>query len=683
MFNIALSHASLATLASFYVVFSKVEDGPPVIWRPTLSVVEQSHLFDLMKELNLSNYRELHHWTVENRDAFWRRTVARLGVVFKQAPREIVSYNKHSTSVSVEKPGWLNGARMNIADSCFLAPATQTAIVFRDENDPTQLLHRVTFGELQSLTNRIANGLVNAGFKTGDAIAIDMPMTMESVAIYLGIVKAGMVAVSIADSFPSLEIEKRLRISNAVAAFTVESFLRAGKRIMLYKKLLTAKAPKAIVIPASGPFGTVAANLREGDLSWSKFLSENAKFESVACDPLFATNVLFSSGTTGDPKAIPWSHLTPIKAAMDGHYHQDIHQGDVVCWPTNLGWMMGPWLIYQMMNRASIALFYGAPGGAKFGKFVQDAGVTMLGTIPTMVKTWNASRALDPFDWSRIRCFSSTGECSHPDEIFYLMNMTNFAAPVIEYCGGTEIGGGYITSTLIQDHAPSTFTTPSLGLDFVVLGPNHQPVALDEHGEVFILPPSIGLSETLLNRDHHNEYHKDTPTDPSGQKRPLRRHGDEIHVLYHGYFQAMGRADDTMKLGGIKVGSAELERAMQVHKLVHEVAAVGVQPAAGQTLLVAFVVPKPGFTPPQDLAKTILPELQVLIRERLNPLFKIHDVIIVPSIPKTPTNKIMRRILRDQYAKSHASNATSSSSSSSSSTSSSSANSSSAPKAKL
>jgi acetyl-CoA synthetase len=617
-------------------------------------VVEQSHLFSLMKELNLSNYRELHHWTVENREEFWANTIHRLGVVFKTLPSEVVSFKKHSTSVSVESPGWLKGSKLNIADSCFLAPPTQTAIVFRDEADPQQRLRRVTFGELLALSNRIANGLVKAGFKIGDAIAIDMPMTMESVAIYLGIIKAGMVAVSIADSFPSMEIEKRLRISKAVAAFTVESFVRAGKKIQIYKKMMSAKAPKVIVIPADGPFASAPANLRDGDLVWSSFLSPNDQFESVACDPLAPTNVLFSSGTTGDPKAIPWTHLTPIKAAMDGYFHQDIHQGDTVCWPTNIGWMMGPWLIYQLMNKATIALFYGAPGGAKFGKFVQDAGVNMLGTIPTMVKSWLATRALDPFDWSSIRCFSSTGECSHPDEIFYLMNMTNFAAPVIEYCGGTEIGGGYITSTLIQDHAPSTFTTPALGLDFVVLGPNNQPVPLDEHGEVFLLPPSIGLSEHLMNRDHHNEYFKDTPADPSGQKRVLRRHGDEIHVLHHGYYQAMGRADDTMKLGGIKVGSAELERAMQVHKQVHEVAAVGVQSTVGQTALIAFVVPKPGFTPPAGFEKTLLSELQVLIRERLNPLFKLNDVIVVQSIPKTPTNKIMRRILRDQYVKSHA-----------------------------
>ena len=110
-----------------------------------------------MRELNLANYRELHHWSVENRDEFWRRVVVKLGVVFKEAPREMISYNRHSSSVSVERPGWLHGARLNIVDSCFLAPASQTAVVFRDEADPSQLLKRVCIPEAKRILDR--NGI--------------------------------------------------------------------------------------------------------------------------------------------------------------------------------------------------------------------------------------------------------------------------------------------------------------------------------------------------------------------------------------------------------------------------------------------------------------------------------------------------------------------------------------------
>lgn len=467
---------------------------------------------------------------------------------------------------------------------------------------------------------------------------------MESVAIYLGIVKAGMTVVAIADSFPPLEIEKRLRIGKAKGIFTVDYSMRAGKKLSLYKKVVKADAPKTIVIPYKN---NPVKKMREGDLLWEDFLSTNISFTSVECAPGAFTNILFSSGTTGDPKAIPWTHLTPIKAAADGYYHQDIHRGDVVCWPTNVGWMMGPWLIYQLINGATIALFYGAPTGSPFGKFVQDAKVTMLGIIPTIVKSWIATKDIENFNWSSIRCFSSTGECSHPDEVFYIMNITKFQAPVIEYCGGTEIGGGYVSSTLVQPHSPSTFTTPCLGLTFYILDHNNVPVKPTEHGEVFLSPPSIGLSEVLLNRNHHNEYFKECPK--LKKNLTLRRHGDQFLLLHHGFFQSLGRADDTMKLGGIKVGSAELERAMSNHKAVSEVAAVGIQSKVGQTALIAFVVLKSSRgNMNKDNLKT---EMQLLIRDRLNPLFKISDLVIVDSIPKTASNKIMRRILRDNYMK--------------------------------
>ncbi len=133
-------------------------------------------------------------------------------------------------------------------------------------------------------------------------------------------------------------------------------------------------------------------------------------------------NILFSSGTTGEPKAIPWSQTTPIKCAADAHFHQDVRPGGVVVWPTNLGWMMGPWLIFAaLMNRAALGLFYGAPTGREFGRFVQDCGATMLGVVPTLVKTWRNSGCMEGLDWRGVEVISSTGECSNADDMRWLM----------------------------------------------------------------------------------------------------------------------------------------------------------------------------------------------------------------------------------------------------------------------
>jgi acetyl-CoA synthetase len=352
--------------------------------------------------------------------------------------------------------------------------------------------------------------------------------------------------------------------------------------------------------------------------------------------------VLFSSGTTGDPKAIPWPQSAPVKCAADAWLHHDVHPGDVLAWPTSLGWMMGPWLIYAaLVNRATIALFRGAPTGREFAEFVQGAGVTMLGLVPSLVRAWRGSGCPEGLDWSRLRCFSSTGECSNPEDMLWLMSRAGYR-PVIEYCGGTEIAGGYITGTVVQPCAPATFTTAAMGLDFVLLDERGEPA---DAGEVFLVPPSVGLSSELLNRDHEEVYYRGTPPGPKGEK--LRRHGDEIERLPGGRFRAHGRVDDTMNLGGIKVSSAEIERTLNPIEGVVETAAVAVEPpGGGASRLVVFAVLEPGARPGPEALKR---DMQSEIRAKLNPLFRIHDVVVTGSLPRTASNKVMRRSLRAAY----------------------------------
>jgi acetyl-CoA synthetase len=471
-------------------------------------------------------------------------------------------------------------------------------------------------------------------------------MTYESVAIYLGIVRRGAVVVSVADSFAAAEIATRLRIGEAKAVFTQDVIARGGKSLPLYERVVEAMGDtgvRAVVLPAGG---AVVVPLRGSDLSWDGFLAggagqsrDSARFCVRGAEE--PTNVLFSSGTTGDPKAIPWTSVTPIKAAADAFAHHDVKPHDVVCWPTNLGWMMGPWLIYAaLLNDATIALYQGSPLGRDFGLFVQDAGVTMLGVVPSLVKTWKGSGCMEGLDWSRIRCFSSTGEASTPHEMHWLSALAGYK-PVLEYCGGTEIGGGYLTGTVVQPQAPSAFSTPALGCSFVILDDQGHPC---DNGELALVPPLLGSSNRLLNRDHHESYFADMPTGPNGEV--LRRHGDQVERV-GGYYRALGRVDDTMNLGGIKTSSAELERVCNRVPGVVESAAIAVSPKeGGPSLLVLFVVSR---DPESTAIPTLKSELQRAIAKELNPLFKVHDVVLAPSLPRTASNKVMRRVLRADY----------------------------------
>jgi acetyl-CoA synthetase len=616
----------------YQTTFADWPDGLSPAWFPSQEQIEASHIAALMHDLNLHSYTELHTWSVTNRAAFWKTMIQRLGIRLRRPYTQLIDLSQ-----GVESPHWLVNAQLNIVESCFQASDDAPAIIFQTEESE---LKAWSYKALHRLTNRVANGLGNLGFQPGDAIAIDLPMTPESVAIYLGIIKAGCVVVSIADSFAAAEIATRLRLAKAKAIFTQDYIQRGGKQLPLYAKVIAAAAPLAIVhlrCTAS------VVELRTGDLTWQDFLRANDSFDAVPSDPATPINILFSSGTTGDPKAIPWTQTTPIKCAADGWLHQNIHPGDRVAWPTNLGWMMGPWLIFaSLINRATIALYEDAPTTRAYGQFIQEARVTMLGLVPSLVSVWKATQCMQGLDWSAIKAFSSTGECSNSQDMLFLMSLAGYK-PVIEYCGGTEIGGAYITGTLVQPCIPATFTTPALGLDLVILDAAGQ---IAEKGEGFIVPPSIGLSTELLNRDHHQAYFWDTPPHPS-LPIPLRRHGDYLERFPNGYYRSWGRVDDAMNLGGIKVSSAEIEQVINSVEDITEAAAIALAPPeGGPSQLVIYAVPTPQTQKTPIELKALL---QTAIAQRLNPLFKIQDLILVEALPRTASNKLMRRVLRDQY----------------------------------
>jgi acetyl-CoA synthetase len=597
-------------------------------WKPTKETIEQSNIYKMMQKQGFEKYQDFWKWSVTNKEDFWIETIQNLNIQLAQNYTSIVD-----TSKGVENAEWLKNAKLNIVDSCFQNDNEAIAVIFQEEG---KALQKVSQKQLLQLVNKIANSLIDLGLKEDDSIAIDMPMTLEAVAIYLAGIKAGMPVVTIADSFTPNEIEIRLKITQPKVIFTQDVIKRSGKEIALYTKVIQANAPKAIVLKASKE----NILLRKDDVFWEAFLSSKTEFKTVIQNPEDIITILFSSGTTGEPKAIPWTHTTPIKGASDGYYHQDIHKNDVVCWPTNLGWMMGPWLVFaSLINKATIALYYDMPTGDGFGEFIENAKVTMLGVIPSFVKYWKTSKNMEKYNWNSIKCFSSTGEVSNAEEMIYLMQLAN-NKPVIEYCGGTEIGGGYVTSTVVQPNIASTFSTQALGGEFVLLNDDHNKCS---KGELFLIPPIMGLSNTLLNRDHFKVYYKNTP---AFEGKLLRRHGDELEELENGYYKAQGRVDDAMNLGGIKVSSVQIEEVLNSLDFIKESAAIAVSPEnGGPSLLVVFYVEKASnFLEDVRLQKAIN-----CVKEKLNPLFKVHDLVKIEALPRTASNKVLRRSLRDIY----------------------------------
>ena len=192
---------------------------------------------------------------------------------------------------------------------------------------------------------------------------------------------------------------------------------------------------------------------------------------------------------------------------------------------------------------------------------------------------------------------------------------------------------------MVQENIPSTFSTQALGGEFIILDQDGKPA---DKGEVFFVPPILGLSNRLLNRDHHKIYFKDTPT---FNGLSLRRHGDQLQLLGNGYYKALGRKDDTMNLGGVKVGSVQIEAVINRLGFVKESAAIAVSPKdGGPSELVIYYVGSTSKEPKNERLNLV----NQIIKKELNPLFKAKKLIQLKSLPRTASNKVMRRTLREQ-----------------------------------
>ncbi|KAF4346358.1 hypothetical protein G4B88_018025, partial [Cannabis sativa] len=344
---------------SVYAHWDVSSKGPPPYWFPSLYHSKDTNLGRLMEKHGpsllgplykdpITSYSLFQKFSVEHPEVYWSIALKELSVSFQEEPKCILDKSdksKHGGS-------WLPGAVLNIAECCLLPTSyprkdDSLAIVWRDEGSDDSSVNLITLKQLREQVISVAKSL-DAMFSKGDAIAMDMPMTANAVIIYLAIILSGLVVVSIADSFAPKEIASRLHVSQAKAIFTQDFILRGGRKFPLYSRVVEAAPDRVIVLPATG--SNTGIQLREQDMSWGDFLSSvgtRSRKYSPCYQPVDSLiNILFSSGTTGEPKAIPWTHLSPIRCSSDFWAYMDIKVGDVVCWPTNLGWALGPFILF-------------------------------------------------------------------------------------------------------------------------------------------------------------------------------------------------------------------------------------------------------------------------------------------------------------------------------------------------
>jgi acetyl-CoA synthetase len=635
-------------------------ENQPIAWTPTEDVIERAQLTRFMKQIGVSDFDALYKYSVENVEKFTAEVVKFLDIKFDPPYEKLLD-----TSNGIEFPNWLDGAGLNITEMCLDRWQTdgmrdQPAIIWEGEESQVQEL---SYQQLLGDVELCAAGLRSHGLGKGDAIGIHLPMMIETIVALLAINRIGAIAVPVFSGYGVEAITSRMNAVGARALITCDGFPRRGKQFNAFEI-----ADKAVSKCATIEKVFIAARSYDENLynDFSKIKNESSnksKFvewtqevigagfdnkdkyypePTLAEDPLI---ILYTSGTTGKPKGIAHTHASfPIKAAQDMAFGTDVGRGTRISWITDLGWMMGPWLIYgALINGATICLYDGAPdypAPDRMWEFCAKHKVEILGISPTLVRSLaNCGDDLPKkHDLSSLRAFASTGEPWNPAPWWWLFEKVGDSKlPIINYSGGTEISGGILMNNPLVPIKPCGFSAPCPGMDADVLDENGESVGTNEVGELVIKKPWIGMARGFWQE---RERYLDTYWN---RFENIWVHGDWAMRDADGHYFILGRSDDTLKVAGKRVGPAEVESLLVAHPNVAEAAVIGVPDEIKGTAMVAFCVLQTEET--ADLEK----ELKQLVAKDMGKPLAPSRIHFVPAIPKTRNAKVMRRVIRAAY----------------------------------
>jgi acetyl-CoA synthetase len=472
-----------------------------------------------------------------------------------------------------------------------------------------------------------------------------MPMTIELVVAFLATIKVGGVVLPLFSGYGPSAVATRLFDAEARFLFVSDGLYRRGKVVNL-----KAVADEALV---SSPVERVIVHRRTGvevqmhasrDVWWSDVVPQQAdRAETVDTSAEDRLMIIYTSGTTGKPKGAVHTHCGfPIKGAQDMHHAMDVKPGDVVYWMSDMGWMMGPWLVFgTLVIGATMVLYDGAPDFPSVDRtwsLVARHRVTHLGLSPVLIRALmpHGTEPVGKHNLSTLRAVCSTGSPWDPESwLWTFNNILDRRNPILNYSGGTEISGGILCGNLFRPLKPCAFSGPVPGMDAAVVDDNGESMT-GRVGELVIRQPWIGMTRGFWNDEQRyvESYWSKFAN--------VWVHGDFAIVDDDGLWYVLGRSDDTIKVAGKRVGPAEVEAVVNGLPLVAECAAVGVpDPVKGESLVVFCVLTK---TEPE--LEALRSTIRSLVADALGRPLKPSGVFFVESLPKTRNAKVMRRLVR-------------------------------------
>ena len=617
-----------------------------VIWEPTPEVIERSNLARFMDRHGIDGVPELLRRSTEDLEWFWGAVVEDLGIRFEVPYERVVDL-----SDGVEWARWFPGGRMNIVASCIdrwldTSSADKPAIVWEGESGE---FRRLTYRELHAEVCRLAGGLRRLGVGRGDRVGVFMPLVPETAIALLACAKLGAIFLPLFSGYGAAAISSRLSDCEARVLLCADGFHRRGRVVAMKETADAALAdcPSVEHLVVLRRIGREVPWTDGRDHDWEALVEgQPADLPTETLDPETPLLVIYTSGTTGRPKGAVHVHAGfPLKTAQDMAHGFDVQADDVVFWFTDIGWMMGPWLIFgSLVLGATMVLYDGTPDTPapdRLWRMVARHRVTVLGVSPTLVRGLMGAGDEHPrrHDLSSLRVLGGTGEPWNPEPFnWYFRHIGGGRVPVINYTGGTEIAGGILCGNVLSRLRPCSFAGPLPGMAADVLDEEGRSVR-GEVGELAIRRPWPGMTRGFWgSRERYLEtYWSRFPG--------VWVHGDWAYVADDDLWYVLGRSDDTIKVAGKRLGPAEVESVLVGNPAVAESAAVGVPDELKGEALVCFVVLRPGHAASEALAETLKDEVAAALGRPLRP----EAVNFVHDLPRTRNAKILRRVVRAVY----------------------------------
>lgn len=624
-----------------------MNDTTPYIWTPPSELVAASNLTAFLRVTGQNDYDDLA--SKAEADSAWL-----MQEVFKFC--DIRFYRDYDRMLDVSGSQawarWCVGGTTNIVLNCLdkhrgTAVWDQTFLVWEGEDKRER--RSLSYREFDRDVARLAQGLHDIGIGRGDVVAIYMPNLPETFVAFFAILKLGAIVMPLFSGFGHAPIQTRLNHGGAKAVITANGTWRRGAPAPL-------KSVLDIALEASPTVKHVIVTRRDGlaidtpmqkgrDLWWDDAIAGTdamiATAEMQAEDPAI---LLYTSGTTGEPKGCVWTHIGFIGSMVtrDMIICGDFKPSDRFFFFSDMGWMVGAMCAcIPSFAGGSLLIAEGTPDYPDTGRFwrlIAEHRVTYLGVSPTIVRSlMRYGLEVELYDLSSLRMTASGGEAwTAAPWLWFFEHVCKKKIPIINISGGTEVGGCIFTGTPNHPMNPGSFSRPALGVGADIVDMTGQRVPDGTVGELVLRHSSIGLTKSLWKADarYIESYWSTLPG--------LWVHGDFAMRGEDGLYYILGRSDDTIKISGKRTGPSELEGILIATGKLAEAAVFGIPHPVKGSAIVCACVPMPGVEGNNGLAS----QLSAAIVAGMGTSYRPETILFVDDLPRTRNLKIMRRVLR-------------------------------------